>query len=321
MTGSGSGSDVSADVSAALQASEISNSFQAEQVAASSFGFLDSWFGPEPLKAENGLADSVREMAEKLDTAASDPGAAVSETYETDNRKYPDPMGKTLDLSTPEGRLEALNSLTQETATGDFENQKAEDEGRKEANAEKHMCGATTLLAGAMTAGGTDGLKVVLEMAQNGADKMDAFFLQGIQKKLESGEAITDSDLQNLKSGLHNRLRRDQAKFREENGITTPDDGGVDGQVMQNAFDGNADLAKLYEDNGMSVSFIDHTADGKDSANHFVLRMEGEDGKASYYNPMALKGGQQVVTDADQVAMYEAAEHHRFGPGGHQSMR
>jgi hypothetical protein len=133
--------------------------------------------------------------------------------------------------------------------------------------------------------------------------------LGAIQKRIQKGEQLSMADIQAVQYQLHGTLRRQQ---KEQ--ISGADEGGVDGKVIQN-FISNPKMAKMFKDNDLGISRID--TDGDDRGNHFVLNLgrpssEGE----KVYDPYARKGGQQVVTDPDQLRDYDRARKHYLTPQG-----
>jgi hypothetical protein len=220
-------------------------------------------------------------------------GFRIGQAYESGGREVnPDAR---VALGSKEERLAALNSLTQNDTTGQGED----------------MCGATSILAASLVAGGNDGVKDLIDtMSATGKlNKGELKELGAIQKRIQKGEQLSMADIQAVQFQLHSTLRRQQ---KEQ--ISGEDDGGVDGKVIQN-FISNPKMAKMFKDNEMGISRVD--TDGDDKGNHFVLnlgRPSSQDAKV--YDPYARKGGQQVVTDPDQLQDYDRARKHYLTPQG-----
>lgn len=220
-------------------------------------------------------------------------GFRIGQAYDPAGREFNG--DQKVSLGSKEERLAALNSLTQNDTTGQGED----------------MCGATSILAGAMVAGGNDGVKdLIATMSATGKlTKGELKELGGIEKRLAKGEPLSMADIQAVQFQLHSTLRRQQ---KEQ--IEGEDEGGVDARIIQN-FISDPKMAKMFKDNDLGISRVDSTGD--DKGNHFVLNIgrPSSDG-AKVYDPYARKGGQQVVSDKETLQDYDLARKHYLTPQG-----
>lgn len=220
-------------------------------------------------------------------------GFRIGQAYDDAGRDV-DLNGKVA-LGSKEERLAALNSLTQNDSTGQGED----------------MCGATSILAASMVAGGNDGVKDLIDtMSATGKlNKSELKELGAIQKRIQKGEQLSMADLQAVQFQLHSTLRRQQ---KEQ--IAGEDDGGVDGRIIQN-FISDPKMAKMFKDNEMGISRVD--TDGDDKGNHFVLNLGRPSSEgAMVYDPYARKGGQQVIRDRETLGDYDLARKDYLTPQG-----
>lgn len=232
-------------------------------------------------------------------TAPADPGAAISGSYAANSPAHPS-ADVAIDLSTEDGRIAALNNMTQDhnTSTGDP---------TSEDNA---MCGATSILAGAMLGGGNDGISAIIGN-MSGLGEGDQFFMDAVQEKLANGEALNQDDLYNVQLALHHQLRAQQAANR-----TVPaGQQGVHHSEIQRYLDGNEALTNIYAENNLSLAYVDNTGADGSAANHFVMRQTDDDGNTSrIYNPWSMADGNQVRDSAQDMVTYDAATQRRVLP-------
>ena len=226
---------------------------------------------------------------------------AIGQMYTDSPEEDPDAE---VALGTREERLAFLRGFTQNYALDGMEIGGVDDTGG-------NRCGATSLLAGAMLAGGNDGLKTMIDLVGND-DRASEYMkgeLGGLQDKLARGENLSKADLRLLQAGLHDNLR---ARSVEKFGDRYEEEGaGVAVGAMWDVMQDPA-LKQLYEDNGLSIGHIDTTGD--DKANHYVLQVgsPGSEG-AMVYDPQAREDG-QVIEGESWLDNYHKARKLNIAP-------
>lgn len=207
----------------------------------------------------------------------------------------PTPANERLNPGSAQSRFQDLNGVSQ-TAEGE--------------KATMDRCGASTLVAAAYYAGGTEGLKKLAADTQNycKAHKLIGDLYDGdkeLQKRIESGTA-TKGDLNKLQQNLYTVMAERQSAYCADRGI--PDPGTQIGtSIMQDFINSSPGTKKMLEDNKMSISHV--TTDGSASGDHFVLQGQ-HNGKPFVYDPYSIKenGKLNQITQSDErLQMYEAA--------------
>ena len=150
-----------------------------------------------------------------------------------------------MNLDTREARLEYLNKFTQNYTT-----QEGFVVGDTNAVGGDN-CGATALIAGAIVAGGEQGIQHVITMVDGtvGKDEFYKKYLDEVKYKILSEQGLNHSDIRLVQETLHVHLRRKQ----EEAGYRM-DIPGVHKRIIKEAINSSPDMQALYDDN-VSINY------------------------------------------------------------------
>jgi len=225
------------------------------------------------------------------------------------------------DLNNPANRLAVLSRLTQ---TGEDKNA-----------TDLMECGPSSLIGGALLAGGTDGLMDIMDATLSHCDPKHKEKLgeemAEIQKAMKEGK-LNFGHLQALQKNLYTVMQRDMegenpdvikeyldekknsgegsdaTKAKEEAAAKT---GGIYTDTITQFLATSPELRKRFKDNGLSIAHIDNDGVldgyGRNDAEHFVLHMKNMEGKdQAFYDPWQRKHG-QLVTQAEEVKQYSDA--------------
>jgi hypothetical protein len=185
-------------------------------------------------------------------------------------------------LDTPEAREAALNKMVQNDGTAVGEDK----------------CGPTAVLAGAMRAGGNDGLKAIAGDVAKGPDGKVDPDVKGIQDKLESGGNVSPGDLELLKEKMYDKMRQGESdEEAKKSGVSTDE--------IRKFINNDSDLRDMYKKSGQEIDYVDNTGSGK--GNHFVLGVRKNGDLNEVYDPYMKADGNQVITDHNQVEDYGKA--------------
>lgn len=217
------------------------------------------------------------------------------------------PLG---DMSTPEARLKALNQLTQnEAKIPGVEGGGADQVSSRDAT----RCGPSSIIAGALVAGGPEGLNAVIDgMKARGMDPKgaDGMMTDLLQKKIREGKPLTIGDVQDLQLSLYNTMKQQEMNEDPERAKKSA---GINAGTVQSFLSSSPELAEMYKKNGMGIGFVDTDGDG--NGNHFVLEMRKEGKLDGIYDPWKRANG-QIVTKDWELEEYNQAQKAFLSPQG-----
>jgi hypothetical protein len=195
-------------------------------------------------------------------------------------------------LDTPEGRQAAMNKMVQNDPTDTSGDDK---------------CGPTSILAGAILAGGTDGAKAIMADIQKNrppGSKPDPD-IKALQERLAKGGELTMTDLHVIQGSLYDSMKSTEKRDPDLNdGVKNQS--GLDGKTIQDFISKDPALAKMFKDNHMEIDYEDTTGNGK--GNHFVLGMRNDKSDLTgIYDPYLRKDGNQMVKDPNDIHDYDLA--------------
>jgi hypothetical protein len=202
-----------------------------------------------------------------------------------------------VNFDTPEGRQAALNRETQDNP-GD---KKSADE-----------CGPASVIAGAIQAGGEDGVRSVAQGTvtydKDGNPDPES---QKIQDMLDDpNHQWTRGDLHAIQSKMYQQMR-DSEDAKEG------DEGGVKNDTVRNYIDNNPDLAQMYKDHGVEVDSINNGSTDNPNG-HFVMTQRDPNNQyaapSMVYDPYSRKDGNQVITDPKMINNYNVATTGKIRP-------
>jgi hypothetical protein len=215
---------------------------------------------------------------------------------------------KRISLGETEDRMKFVSTFTQ--STGDDER-------------DSKLCGATAIVAGMVLANGEQGVDDIIG-AIAASDPESAKQLEPLRKKLAQNQGMSEADFIQLKSGLADHLDK---KLKSAQGGCNDRFNGADPGMMQKFINENDSIKKTFADNRMSIDGVDRqggSADlGDGNAEHAVLTVRGEDGKAiMVYDPNTRKEtagdragmGPQIIQDRAALADYEEIRTERVRP-------
>jgi hypothetical protein len=176
-----------------------------------------------------------------------------------------------------------------------------------------HYCGPTALVAGAMVAGGKDGVEDIIGDIKP-KDKAEAKELADLRAKAESGK-LSQDDMHNLEYDLYGEMQDRQAaeralkeeQYKDANPDATEQEckdatAGVYPDTMRNFLHSDPRLVQMFHDNHVNMQEIDSDGDG--SLNHYVLDIKDKDGE-KIYDPYARTNGQIIdSSDPDTMKAY-----------------
>jgi hypothetical protein len=202
----------------------------------------------------------------------------------------PKPDDKPLDMSTPKAREDVLDKMVQNNPDD------------KES---KDRCGPTSVLAGAIKAGGMEGVKAVLGDVATGPDGKPDPEVADLQAKLKTGE-VSAQDLQAIEAKMY-------AKMREGRSDADKAQAGVSPDEIKNFMAKDQALSKMYKDNHLEIDAEDVTGSGR--ASHAVLaQRDANNNLAEIYDPYQRKDGHQVITDPTTLHDYDNARKRAIPP-------
>jgi hypothetical protein len=227
-----------------------------------------------------------------------------------------------VDVNTPAGREAALDRMTQQEGKN----------GQMDPDSE-NKCNATAVVAGALRAGGREGLQTVMEGVNKDKDgnpipddKLDPATKAMMDKIKDPNSQLTQQDLNDIKDKLYDKLRDNEgdqkAEYKKDangnviwdnkNGVegepelAKGDPAGVKTSTTDNFVNNNPALKKMFDDSGQRIDHINVTGQGE--SQHVVLEQRDKDGNTTnVYDPYMRKDGHQVVTDPDLLAKYRQA--------------
>jgi hypothetical protein len=234
-----------------------------------------------------------------------------------------------VDVDSKEGREATLNKLVQQEGQN----------GQLDPDSE-NKCNATAILAGALRAGGREGLTAVLNDVnkdKNGnpipEDKMDPQTKALMEKAKDPNSQLTQDDLNKMKDKLYDKMRESEGDKKTEykkdaNGnVVWDNSNGVEGEPVlapgqekdpsaqpgvnrtttDNFINNDPVLKKMFEDSHQRIDHINNNG-GSGAANHVVLEQDNKDGSINnVFDPYMRKDGNQVITDPEQLKLYQDA--------------
>jgi hypothetical protein len=235
--------------------------------------------------ADYGSIDPFRPMYESIDDVdvrKRNGQFRVAEGYDTSGGTEMD-LAKSIDLSSAEDRLKFLDTFTQQSG-GD-------------PNA-ANMCGPTSVLGGAILAGGTDGVGVLLDAVDKLAPGADPEKVKELRAKLDPNnpQPLTGQDLADAQKYLYERLNAYEGlDVNDPEAMAGADFStkGVDTLTLKKLLNADSRLAEMFKKNRMEISEIDTTSENGMLGDHAVLRMNDESGNPLLvYDPYARHKGQ-----------------------------
>jgi hypothetical protein len=228
-----------------------------------------------------------------------------------------------VDVDSKEGREAALDKLTQQEGKN----------GQMDPDSE-NKCNATAIVAGALRAGGREGLQAVMDGVNKDkdgnpipADKLDPQTKAMMDKIKDPNSQLTQQDLNDIKDKLYNGMRQSEGDKpteyqRDADGnVVWNNNKGVEGEPVRtggneagvntpttDAFvNNNPALKKMFDDSGQRIDHINNVGEGQYS-NHVVLEQRDAQGNTTnVYDPYMRKDGHQVITDPDKLQNYRKA--------------
>jgi hypothetical protein len=193
--------------------------------------------------------------------------------------------GRNVDFDTPEGRKATLNDMIQNASSGDTQS--------------NSRCGPTAVLAGAIQAGGRDGVRDIVEdVITKGPDGKP---LDPGSKHLQ--EMIDDKSHKWTEADLNAIEMQMYAKMRAQEGDAKDAPAGIKTAELEKFINSDQRLAKMFSEHNEHINKI--SDDG--GTNHFVLETDDDEGTAtSIYDPYVHKDGNQVVTDKAMLKNYNS---------------
>jgi hypothetical protein len=219
------------------------------------------------------------------------PGASIGAEY-IDADKV-DPRGaQVIDVDSEAGRQATLNRMVQNVRG---------DEGSE------HSCGPTSVLAGAMMAGGRDGLRTLINDVsshdQNG--HVDAETQRLLQAVNDPHHQLTQGDLNTIEGRMYASMRADQ---HARNGDESRD---IEGEEVQRFIREDPELNRMFARSHQRIDLVDNDGERDHAGNlnpdHFVLERDDAQGHAQQiYDPWARFDGNQVITNQNVIRNYQA---------------
>lgn len=195
-----------------------------------------------------------------------------------------------LSPGTPASRLEDLRGVSQLDS-----NKKTTNDGQR--------CGASSIVAGAYYAGGTDGVKKLIadqsaySKTHNLANKDPYFGDKELKKHVESGK-MTNDDLNKIQENLHKTL---SARQEQVHGKLS----GIHRDQMSEFMNEATNTKQAFDEKGLAIAHVD--TDRKEGGNHYILAGQ-HDGKSFVYDPYSIKGANedldQVTQDPEKLKTY-----------------
>lgn len=230
-------------------------------------------------------------------------------------------------LDTPEGRMQALDIITQQSSNPNSRGDPSDPDYVADDPTQDDRCGPAAMIGAALYANGTEGLQSMISaMRAQGMSRDDDFLMRELESRMQGGEALTVGDIQSMQTSLYNVMR---TQMSQRQGFD-PSSTGIDDNSMQHFLNQSPELQRMFREQGMEIAHIDSEggvdpnsgfdADGNErpyqqannrAPDHFVLRMTGPDGQPMIYDPQMRQGG-QLIDFEEGVAHYDRVTHRRI---------
>ncbi len=228
------------------------------------------------------------------------------------------------DVNDPQARMKAMSFISQDVPGQAGSKNGVDFEG----GVDKSTCAGASIVGAAFLAEGPDGLKAVMKAIEKqdpqglhtGAKNSPEY--KALKEKIaKDPQSLTVHDIQLLQQTTYHVLESKQARGM---GLSQNDEkpSGIKDSEMDDFMKKSPELATMFKKNGMEIQFIDndgnvdpnHIGDEQKetSAEHYVVRMTGKDGKQAIYDPNARRGGQIIDFD-DGVKAYNGVTKDTIG--------